>query len=81
MLRSAEFLGECDEKPFRPAEVTEPIRVFIPDYFAYKLCTAPAEPFNRLVDVVYGKHDAEVAESVHRGVTVIRDGRRRDEAG
>jgi hypothetical protein len=44
-LRSAEFLGESDEKPFRPADVAEPIRVFILDYFAHKLRAAPAEPF------------------------------------
>jgi hypothetical protein len=60
-LRSAEFLGESDEKPFRPADVAEPIRVFILDYFAYELRAALAEPFKRLVDVVHGEHDAEVA--------------------
>jgi len=36
VLRSAEFLGESDEKPFRPADVAEPIGVFILDYFAYE---------------------------------------------
>ena len=61
VLRSAEFLGESDEKPFRPADVAEPIRVFILDYFAYELRAALAEPFKRLVDVVHGEHDAEVA--------------------
>ena len=35
VLRAAEFLGESDEKPFRPADVAEPIRVFILHYFAY----------------------------------------------
>ena len=80
-MRSAEFLGESDEKPFRPADVAEPIRVFILDYFAYELRAAIAEPFKRLVDVVHGEHDAEVAQSVNRGVAVIRDGRRREEAG
>jgi hypothetical protein len=59
--RSAEFLSESDEKPFRPADVAEPIRVFILDYFAYELRAALAEPFKRLVDVVHGEHDAEVA--------------------
>jgi hypothetical protein len=54
-------LGEPDEEPFRSADVAEPIRVFILDYFAYELRAALAEPFNRLVDVVYGEHDAEVA--------------------
>ena len=37
VLRSAEFLGKSDEKPFRPTDVAEPIRVFILDYFAYEL--------------------------------------------
>ncbi len=60
-LRSAEFLGESDEKPFRPADITESIRVFILDYFAYELRTALAEPLKRLVDVVHGEHDAEIA--------------------
>ena len=36
-MGSAEFLGESDEKPFRPADVAEPIRVFILDDFAYEL--------------------------------------------
>jgi hypothetical protein len=74
-------LGESDEKSFRPADITEPIRVFILDYFAYEFRAAIAEPFERLVDVIHGEHDAEVAKSVHRGVAVIRNGRRREEAG
>src|SRR5919108_4383008 len=81
VLRSTEFLGESDEKPFRPADVAEPIRVFILDYFAYELRAARAEPFKRLVDVVHGEHDAQVAEGVDRGVPVICDDRRREEAG
>jgi hypothetical protein len=81
VLLSAEFLGESDEKPFRPANVAEPIRVFILDYFAHELGAALAEPFKRLVDVVHGEHDAEVSQSVHRGLAVIRDGRRREKAG
>ena len=58
---SAEFLGESDEKPFRPADVAEPIRVFILDDLAYELCAAPAESLERVVDVVHGEHDAEIA--------------------
>ena len=53
-------LDESDEKPFRPADVAEPICVFILDYFAYELRAALAELFKRLVDVVHGEHDAEV---------------------
>jgi hypothetical protein len=56
--RSAELLGESEEKPFRPANVAEPIRVFILHYFAYELRAALAEPLERLVDVVHGEHDA-----------------------
>ena len=59
-LRSAKFLGESDEKPFRPANVAEQIRVFILDHLAYELRAALAELFKRLVDVVNGEHDAEV---------------------
>jgi hypothetical protein len=59
--RSAEFLGESDKKPFRPPDVAEPIRIFILDYFTDEFSAALAEPFNRLVDVVHGEHDAEVA--------------------
>jgi hypothetical protein len=42
VLRSAEFLDGSDEKPFRPADVSEPIRIFILDYFANELRAAPA---------------------------------------
>ena len=60
-LLSAEFLGKSDEKAFRPANVAEPICVFILDYFAYELGAALAEPIKRLIDVVHREHDAEVA--------------------
>jgi hypothetical protein len=33
-LRSAEFLGESDEKPFRSADEAKPIRILIPNYLA-----------------------------------------------
>ena len=39
-----------------------------------------AEPDERIVDVVHSKHDAQVAESIHRGVPVIGDHRRRDKS-
>jgi hypothetical protein len=74
-------LGESDEKPIWPADVAEPIRIFILDDFAYKLRAARAEPFKRLVDVVHGEHHAEVAKGVDRGVPVICDDRRREKAG
>ncbi len=60
-MRSAEFLGESDEKPFRPADIAEPIHVFILDYFAHELRASLAEPFKRFIDVIHGEHHAEVA--------------------
>jgi hypothetical protein len=57
--RSVEFPGESDEKPFRPADVAEPIRVLIPDYVAHELCAALAKPAKRLVDIVHGETNAE----------------------
>jgi len=80
-LRSGEFLGESDEKSFRPADVAKPIRALILDYFADELRAALAHSFKRLVDIVYGEHDAEIAESVHWGVAVIRNRGRCKETG
>ena len=48
-------------RPSRPADVAKPMRVLIPDYFAYELCAALAKPAERLVNVVHGEHDAEAA--------------------
>ena len=81
VLRSVEFLGESDEKPFRPTDVAESIRAFILDDFAYELRAARAEPFKRLIEVIHGEHDAEVAQSVDRSVPMICCDRRRDKAG
>src|SRR4051794_11850703 len=39
-----------------------------------------AELGERLVEVVHGEHDAEVAEGVYRGAPVIGDHRRREKA-
>ena len=49
---SAEFLGESDEKPSRPADVAQSIRDFILDYFADEPRAALAQPLERVVDVV-----------------------------
>src|ERR1700730_13391720 len=56
--RSAEFLGEPDEKSFGPPDVAEPIRVFVLDHIADELRAALAEPGERIVDVLHGEHDA-----------------------
>jgi hypothetical protein len=67
----AEFLGESDEKPFRPADIAEPI-------WSLYWTTSPTSCAPRLrslsivfVDVAHGEHDAEVDWSVHRGGAVI----------
>src|SRR5260221_3365529 len=76
-----ELLGEPDENPFGTPDVAEPIHVFILDQFADELRAAFAESGERIVDVLHGEHDAQVAESVHWGAAVIGDHRRRDETG
>lgn len=78
---SAELLGEPDEKSFRSADVAEPICVFVLDHVAAdELRAVLAEPGERLVDVVHGEHDPQVAEGVDRCVAVIGDHRRREKA-
>src|SRR5207249_11749598 len=76
-----ELLGEPDENPFGTPDVAEPIHVFILDHFADELRAAFAESGERIVDVLHGEHDAQVAESVHWRTAVIGDHRRRDETG
>lgn len=56
--RSAEFLREPYQKSFGPADVAEPIHVFVLDHLADELRAVPAEPAERLVDVIDGEHDA-----------------------
>ena len=75
-MRSAELLGEPDEKSFGPPDVAKPIHVFVLDDFTDELRTAFAEPGERIVNVVHGEHDAEAAQSIHWGVPVICDDRR-----
>ena len=53
-----ELLGEPDENPFGTPDVAEPIHVFILDHFADELRAAFAEPGERIVDVLYGEHNA-----------------------
>jgi hypothetical protein len=76
----AKLLGEPDEKSFGSADVAEPIRVFVLDYFPDELRAVLAESGEGIVDVVHSKHDTEVAESVHRGVSVINDRRWREKS-
>jgi hypothetical protein len=55
----AHLLGQPYEKSFGPADVAEPIGVFVLYHFAaYKLRAVLAEPSERIVDVVHGEHDA-----------------------
>src|SRR3954470_10977695 len=76
-----ELFGEADENSFGTPDVAEPIHVFILDHFANELRAAFAEPRERIVDVLHGEHDAQVAESVHWRAAVIGDDGRREETG
>ena len=65
---SAKCLGQPDEQSFRSADVTEPIGVLVLDHFeAFQFCAVLAEPGERLVEVVHGKHDAQVAKTRSSG--------------
>src|SRR5262245_50905975 len=66
--------------PFGPPDVAEPVHVFVLDHFVDELGAVFAEPGERLVDVVNGEHDTQVAQSVHGGVPVVSSNRRRDES-
>src|SRR5437588_1169635 len=74
---SADLLGQPDENALGASDVAEPIHVFVLDNFVDELRAVSAEPGERIVEVVHGEHDTQVAQSVHRGVPVIGDHRRR----
>src|SRR5207253_9512698 len=77
---SADLLGQPDENALGASDVAESIHVFVLNHLVDELRAVLAEPGQRIVEVVYGEHDAEVAESVHRGVPVIGDDRRREKS-
>src|SRR5919206_1275824 len=66
-LLLADLLGKPDEDPLRASDVTEPILILVLRQFTNQLGSVRAEPDERSVDVLHSEHDAEVAESVHRG--------------
>src|SRR6266550_3041053 len=78
---SADSLGQPDENALGASDVAEPIHVFVLHYLVDELRAVLAEPGQRIVEVVHGEHDAEVAESVDRSVPVIDNCGRREIAG
>jgi len=60
-VRSAEFFSKANENIFRPTDVTKAIHVQILDYFTYKSRATLLELLDHAVNVVHGKHNAEVA--------------------
>ena len=75
-ISSGELLSKPDEEPFRSSYVAEAIYVFVSDHLAYQLRSTLDEPFERLIDVVDSKHDAEIAQGIYGGGAVILDNRR-----
>src|SRR5262249_49083825 len=67
--------------PSGPPDVAKPIHVCILDHLANEFRAAFAESGERIVDILHGEHDAQVAESVHWGAAVIGDHRWREESG
>src|ERR1044072_6765742 len=76
-----ELLGEADENAFGAPDVAEAIGIFVLDHVADEHGAALAEPGQRIVDVLHGEHDTQIAESVDRGVAVVRGYWRREESG
>ena len=70
------MLGQPDENALGASDVAEPIHVFVLDYFVDELRAVVPEPGERVVEVVHGEHDTQVAQGVHRGVPVVGDYRR-----
>src|SRR5689334_460639 len=70
---SADSLGQPDENALGASYVAEPIHVSVLDHFVDELCAVLPEPGERVVEVVDGEHDTQIAEGVHRGVPVIGD--------
>jgi len=80
-MGSTEFLGEPDQKSFRPPDVAKPVRVLVlDDVSADELGAVVSEPGERVVQVVDGKHHAQVAQSVDWRGPVIGDHRRREKS-
>src|SRR6266516_2349504 len=77
---SADLLGQPDENALGASDVAEPIHVFVLDHFVDELRAVSAEPGERIVEVVHREHDTQIAQSVHRGVPVIGDHRRREKS-
>src|SRR3954452_20320176 len=77
---SADSLGQPDQNALGASDVAEAIHVFVLHHFVDELRALLAEPGERIVEVVHGEHDTQITQSVHRGVPVIGDHRRREKA-
>ena len=53
---SPEFLGDSDEKAFGPANIAEPIRLFVLHHVADQLRAKLAQSDERIVDVFHSEH-------------------------
>ena len=72
--RLPELLGAPDEDSFGAPNVAEPVDAFEIDDFIDHRRPKLTEPSERVVNVLDGEHDAQVAERVHRR-TPWRQGR------
>src|ERR687887_545020 len=77
---SADLFCQPNQNALGAPHAAEAIHVFVLDHFVDELRAVLVEPGKRIVEVVHGEHDAEIAESVDRGVPVIGDHGRREKA-
>jgi IS30 family transposase len=64
-------LSQSDQDFFGAADIAKPIDVLVLNHFANELRAAPAQPRERVVNVLHGEHHSQVAQSVHRGAAVV----------
>ena len=70
-----QLLGKPNQNSLGSPDVAQPIQVSVLDHVADKLRAALAEPDERIVKVLHGEHDAQVAKSVYWSVPVIGNDR------
>ena len=62
-----EWFRKPNQNPFRPADITETVRVFVLHHFADELGTVLPEASDQGIDVLDREHDAQITERIDRG--------------
>jgi hypothetical protein len=79
-MASADLLGQPDENALWASDVAEPIHIFVQDYVVDDLSAVFGESGERVVKVIDGEHDAQIAEGIYRRMPMVGNHWRREEA-